>query len=412
MAKDKVFFPNLDGLRFIAFFVVFLDHGFVRVSDTLRQSGSVAAIIAEGIFGSGGLGVSFFFVLSGFLITYLILSEVRLKGSVDVIAFYIRRTLRIWPLYYLVTVFGFFVYPWMKSVLGYPAYIETGNILYYIFLAGNFDLMRLPPGYGAMSTTITWSVAIEEQFYLVWPLLFFFVPRRFYKFIFPAIIVGSALFRLIYVNDGRVLYFHTFSVISDMAVGGGVAYLAFTNEGFKRFFARLNARAIAAVYVLGILLILASDHIFTGTALKVSQRIIFALFFAFIILEQNYAERSLIKMSNLKTVSLLGKYTYGLYMLHPIGLILCIDGMRILGLNAQTVPMAIIQGLAALAASIALSLLSYHLYEKPFLNLKERFTYIKSSREAQRADEQQSARLAVSTEGRRTADSAAREGAA
>src|SRR5262249_15856566 len=124
------------------------------------------------LFASGWMGVSFFFVLSGFLITYLILREIEVNGKLDILAFYVRRVLRIWPLYYLVIAFGFLCYPLLKSVFGFSSYIETGNSLYYMFFLSNFDVINLGHwlgnGRGAMSTNITWSVAIEEQFYLLW----------------------------------------------------------------------------------------------------------------------------------------------------------------------------------------------------------------------------------------------------
>src|SRR6516225_9567914 len=92
----KVFFPNLDGLRFIAFFMVFLQHGFAQPIDKLGAALGLPTTLTRWPHDTGGLGVSFFFVLSGFLITYLILTEVKSTGRLDVIAFYIRRTLRIW----------------------------------------------------------------------------------------------------------------------------------------------------------------------------------------------------------------------------------------------------------------------------------------------------------------------------
>ena len=163
----------------------------VPVMDTALFS----RLCSAGIFASGWAGVSFFFVLSGFLITYLILAEVEWSEKLNVPAFYMRRILRIWPLYYAVLLFGFWLYPAVKSALGISSYIETGNPLSYLLFLSNFDVLSLGEGRGAMSINITWSVAIEEQFYIVWPLLFFFLPTRFYKFIFPTIILVSLWFR-------------------------------------------------------------------------------------------------------------------------------------------------------------------------------------------------------------------------
>ena len=109
----KVFFENLDFLRFVAFFLVFAQHSMLR--DTLlgvTTNKYLQAIIK--LLGNGGIGVSFFFVLSGYLITYLLLNEQAAKGQFSLKDFYMRRTLRIWPLYFSVVLFGFFVYPYLK----------------------------------------------------------------------------------------------------------------------------------------------------------------------------------------------------------------------------------------------------------------------------------------------------------
>lgn len=78
--RTKIFFPNLDGLRFFAFFLVFLQHGFVTAVGSPDSGGFILSTLKKGVFYSGSIGVSFFFVLSGFLITYLILSEIKLNG--------------------------------------------------------------------------------------------------------------------------------------------------------------------------------------------------------------------------------------------------------------------------------------------------------------------------------------------
>lgn len=381
--KDRVFFPNLDGLRFFAFFLVYLQHGFGNAVSSGTAQGLLLSSLRQSIFEAGWAGVSFFFVLSGFLITYLLLSEVELNGKVDVIAFYLRRMLRIWPLYYAVLLFGFVLYPAIKSLLGMSSYIEAGNPLYYVFFVGNFDVINLGGGHGAMSTNITWSVAIEEQFYLVWPLLFSRIPQRFYKYIFPSIIVLSAAFRLAYADNGMVLYFHSLSVISDMAVGGGAAYLAIKSSSFKDLFAKMPRAAIMSVYLCGGLLLLFRDQIFITPFLNMLQRLLFSLLFAFIVCEQNYCRKSFVKMENFKFISKLGIYTYGLYLLHPIVITLIEGASKISIGRTVTGSLGIGVGIVGLILSILLSGASYHWFERRFLDLKRRFTHIASTQATQ-----------------------------
>ncbi|HET9503954.1 MAG TPA: acyltransferase family protein [Hymenobacter sp.] len=103
----RVFFPNLDGLRFLAFFAVFLFHS-LYTPDAGIAASSLYQVPYQ-LTRVGDLGVNFFFVLSGFLITYLLLSEKQLMGRVAIGAFYMRRILRIWPLYFVVVFIGFVV---------------------------------------------------------------------------------------------------------------------------------------------------------------------------------------------------------------------------------------------------------------------------------------------------------------
>jgi peptidoglycan/LPS O-acetylase OafA/YrhL len=374
----KVYFPNLDGLRFFAFFLVYLQHGFGGAFSIDENQKGALRLLRNALFESGWAGVSFFFVLSGFLITYLILSEIKLKGKVDVLAFYTRRVLRIWPLYYVVILFGFVGYPLLKHLLGFSSHIEAGNPLYYLFFLGNFDVIHLGHGHGAMITNITWSVAIEEQFYLCWPLIFFLLPPRAYKYSFPVIILVSGLFRFHNLQDGMVLYFHSLSVISDMAVGGLTAYLAINSEKFTQLFAGLSRPLILAIYCLGFSVLILREHIFVGPVPATLDRLVCSLFFAFILTEQNYSERSPFKIRRLRLCSMLGIYTYGLYLIHPIAITLLTSGLKATSASTGSIIAGVAVGIGGLLLTVTLSYLSYERFEKRFLGLKRRFSYVLS----------------------------------
>jgi peptidoglycan/LPS O-acetylase OafA/YrhL len=377
--NGRVFFPNLDGLRFAAFLLVYLQHGLnVPAAAALDHYGEIFERLRGAVFASGWAGVSFFFVLSGFLITYLILTEIRVSGRIDVLAFYARRILRIWPLYFIVLFFAFWIYPPAKQLLGYSPYIEAGKPLLYLLFLANFEVIRLG-GQGAMSTNITWSVAIEEQFYLVWPLLFFLLRASLYRYVFVLIIIGSTAFRWSHLGDKAILYFASLSVISDMAVGGLAAYLAIHSGRFRTFFEHAPRRLICEVYFLGALALVFRHEIFHSAVALALERLSFAVLFAFILLEQNFSRHSVIKMGDCETASSLGKYTYGLYLLHPVALLILMGSSRALGISTRGVGSGVAFGLSGLVLSIALSYLSYHGIEKHFLHFKGRFTHVVNS---------------------------------
>src|SRR6185295_10454426 len=225
--KQKVFFPNLDAIRFIAFFLVFFYHGF----------GEAFKRFSIHINNLGSIGVSIFFVLSGFLITYLILTEISLKGYLNVLAFYVRRALRIWPLYYAVVIGVFIVYPFLQPLF-HDTSTTSSNPVYYFFFLSNFDVIhtqRFFNGNDYLVSNTTWSVAVEEQFYLLWPLFFYFLNKRLYPIFLLGFLLLCYAFRLYFRDDVLNLYFHSFSVCGDLALGGLAAYYAFTSPRFLSF---------------------------------------------------------------------------------------------------------------------------------------------------------------------------------
>ncbi len=357
----KEFFPNLDGLRFFAFFLVFWQHAFVPLMETLQIPADY-----KHYFVTGGLGVSFFFVLSGFLITYLLLKENAKNGFINIKAFYVRRILRILPLYYAVLAFGFLLYPLMRYLLHLPPQ-DNGNPVLYILFLGNFDVMSAALDRPSF-VGILWSLAIEEQFYIFWVLLLVIVPRKLYIFLILLVIIVSTAFRALQ-TDEKILYFHTLSVISDLGIGAAMAYLAFNKPSFTAFFKRLSKLAIAAIYVLGIALVFVFPNLFNAAI----QRIVFSLFFAFVIAEQNYSDNSFYKMSNFKRISFCGVFTYGLYMLHPIVFYFINLAAEWIGIEKAAISTILMVAAAGLALSIAAAAASFYIFEKPVLKFKQRF---------------------------------------
>jgi peptidoglycan/LPS O-acetylase OafA/YrhL len=330
---------------------------------------------------SGGVGVSFFFVLSGFLITYLIIKEIEETNKLNIKYFYIRRTLRIWPLFFFVVFFGFFVYPIFKKIIGMDTNLPN-QIWYHISFLSNFDSIYIAQNKlqatSPMMVGITWSVSIEEQFYLVWPLLFMVYPKKWYPLIFIKVIVISSLFRYFNRADSDVIYYHTLSVMSNLAVGGLFAYYSLNSSLFLRTITQMKKWLIILIYVFGLSIMFYGNYIYPSIYDVVFMPILSALFFGFIILEQNFAQNSLFKYGRLKYLSILGKYTYGLYLLHPIAIQVMIITYKLLKITPDGfpigLPQTIIYSTGAFAISLIISWLSYHYLEIYFLKLKDKFT--------------------------------------
>lgn len=371
--KKKIYFENLDGIRFICFLSVFFYHSFHTEFPALKQTGVYQFIKFE-LFSNGNLGVNFFFVLSGFLITYLLIEEKKLNGQIDLKKFWLRRVLRIWPLFYFCVIFGFYFFPFLKTLFGQQPN-ETASIWYYITFLNNFDFIHngLPD---ASILGVLWSVAIEEQFYLFWPVLLYIFPVKKYWIVFSATIICSLTFRAF--NDTPVmLEHHTLSCIGDMAVGAFGAWLITEFSVFKSKIENLKSIEILSVYLVFFFIFLFRDDLLYGNHyIRIFERSFIAIVILIIILEQNFSKKSFFKFSNYKTISSLGIITYGLYCLHFIGILITTTLTKKLGWNTQLWQVLILETLLSLMFSIIISKISFRYLESPFLRLKNKLSFI------------------------------------
>ena len=381
--STKTFFPHLDALRFFAFFAVFLNHtfnslGFYPTDPTIK-------FIIKNFFYTGDLGVSFFFVLSGFLITYLLLEEKNSTGKIDIKKFYLRRILRIWPLYFLIVALALFVFPNATDYVdsGFPIRFGTGklNPWLYVGFAGNFDYLL--NGISNVIIGILWSVSIEEQFYLFWPLIIAFVPKKKLLHVFLLLIIGSVFFRMFCSQGGniKIIKYHSFSCITDLTVGAMLAY-AVTVETFIERIRSIPSYLITSIYFIGFALLPFREYIwkFGVNYVKIAAvlPVMIASFFAFIILEQCYAKHSFYKAGNLKRLSRLGTYTYGMYCYHMVVFFIVLLTFSQLGADVSSVSLLqlLFTSLLCLLLTIGLSKLSYTYFESAFLNLKKKFASV------------------------------------
>lgn len=361
--------------------MVFLSHGLAPSYKYLGIDGTFLNKVLMMI-SSGGIGVSIFFVLSGFLITYLLISEHEVSGNISVKNFYVRRVLRIWPLYYAIVIFSFFIYPFLKGLIGMASHSQA-NVLYYLTFLSNFDLINVEKhftGQDVASQNITWSVSVEEQFYLFWPLIFAFLPKRIWVYAISIVIVASVAFRIVNYNDPNVLYFSTFSVLMDLGIGGLVAYSIKNSNRIKSFFESVSTPIHLILFAFSISLLLWSDLIDfkLGAAVK---RIVISSSFAMIIAAQAMTQKnSILNLGNFSFANKWGKYTYGIYLIHPVAITIIDIAMRIGHITIKTFWSSFAFGVAAFFLTLLLSWLSYEYFESKFLALKSKFEIIKTAR--------------------------------
>ncbi len=356
--KDRPYFENMDALRFIAAMMVVFSHiattaGFPvgRVASYVQR---ILSLDGEG----GDEGVRFFFVLSGFLITYLMYWESKSTGSFNVGNFYVRRILRIWPLYFCVLLFGFVIFPQIN------AHYQThnGNPWWYLLFLANFDQLLTQP---APVLGVLWSVAIEEQFYLFWPLLFVVTAQG--RFLPWVCLMGMTL-SVFYINSGGAMI-HTLAALLDLSTGALAASSCYNRpKHVTAFFRWIGQKGSLVIYVAGVLMLFLTFWLNHNVSwFHFVERPLDALFFAFVIVDQNFSDHSPFKVGSLKWMTHFGKISYGIYMLHALALLIAAGVAGYLGLNFY------LTALLGLLLTFVLSELSYRYFESYFLNVKKRF---------------------------------------
>ena len=357
--NETIYFKKLDTLRFIAFFLVFWQHAFSQSFKNISSNQFIQSLIAN-LTITGGIGVHIFFVLSGFLITFLMIMEEKTNGSISLGKFYLRRILRIWPVYYLIIILGIFVLPTLFSTFEF-----SGSLWKNLFFMNNSDMMGQAPNVG-----IAWSVAIEEQFYLIWPLLFIiFKNKKVLSIVCLSLIIASITFK---INNPIDSYFPTMGNILYLMIGciGAIGYskYKFKIESFKSS----QPRALTPLILLSIIfIILPGLHNF----FNIASMLMLPVFYLLIIL--NLVINNKTKRSSF--ISKWGKYTYGMYLYHPMIIIFIKILFDLTNLDYQENPLYnFLMACVSLVVTIIISTMSYNYFEKHILKLKSKFAIVKT----------------------------------
>jgi len=366
--------PGLDGLRALAFLLVFAFH-------------------TEYI-GFGWVGVQLFFVLSGFLITGILLDMKKsLPPKEYFIKFYGRRFLRIFPLYYFYLLLMSGVTTWLISISYRPAYMRIfqSQVWYAVFYVYDFFFGTIAVKYSYFLDHF-WSLSIEEQFYLVWPLLILLAPERWLKKLFLVFIVLGPISRIAFLFIHRsgvlrilgdpvstALYPMPFSHVDAFAFGAFISRYSIpkAKQQFFLLLGILPAIGYAAQYIatgnIG-------DVLDFGYPLLMPEAYQFIWgytllgYFCMLVLYVVVHHGLFLRILESSPMRYLGKISYGLYIYHfPI--IWFVTRIRDFGLSeTQAKPLVFI---IAFIATLAAASISYHFLERPLLNLKDRFFALK-----------------------------------
>ena len=365
---ERFYRPELDALRFFAFLGVFIFHAAPRTIGFYNAAGYphwLSSLLIS-VFGAGAYGVDLFFALSAYLITSLLLRERAATGALDLRGFYVRRILRIWPLY-----LAFVAFAAIFAALVPEQRLPMKYVVGYSLLAGNwiYAFYGLPASFA----TPLWTVSIEEQFYLAWPLALRKASVRTMAAIAAGLLVIANAWRVwLAVTAAPVerIEYNTFTRLDPIALG---ILLALCGDKLPQF-TRLQRVALlcggAATWV-AVFAFTVTGQALTVTTWRMALGHPFtALASVAVLLSVLGSQHRFLRNA---TLLYLGKISYGLYVLHEFAHFCAIRAV-----HASTPGMVVAQSSVGLALTIVLAAASYRWLESPFLRLKERFAHVQS----------------------------------
>jgi peptidoglycan/LPS O-acetylase OafA/YrhL len=352
----RVFYlKGLNGLRAIAALAVLTSH--------ILQAGDGHGLDLA------GFGVTLFFALSGFLITVLLLKEQQQSNTIKVGKFYVRRVLRIWPLYFGYMALVLFVH---ANVFFKPYNLQ--QVLFYVFFVPNIPFIIG----GAIDMLYHyWSLGVEEQFYLFWPLVTKKFINRFVPFClgFILLLLAIKVFISLVYGGYSVPYSFAYMLRFDcMAIGALGAYLYHNRVSYLA----VLKHPVIQVLAWGVLVLVLFNqfHVFS-----IIDHELVALVTVVLIINQIDNPNTMINLEY-PVFDYLGKLSFGIYVFHPLLIALLISLFK-----SYAVPM---QGgsyitfvLLVVVATLLTAHLSYHYFESRFLLLKQKFAVVKSANSAQ-----------------------------
>ena len=377
---QRIYFKNLDILRFVAAYMIVVLHSFfgwkVKFGNPAFLSNyfspkSIDKI--ELVMHNLSCGVDVFFLISGFLITYLLLSEKEKNGKVDVMKFYIRRAYRIWPLYFFMIL--------LAPLLTYYLNEQSPTYIYHFLFGGNFDLIDNGPK--SVATNHLWSICIEEHFYLFCPLLVGFIPMKKLSRALLFIVFICIIFRgffLASTSDYVMSYYvHTLSRIDVLALGALFGYLFYHNK--IQFNDAIHTRFF--IYSILLLLFFNVNYIESGSFLfDTMKKYLFVLPIAYWIGNFLFNPNAFFSVQKPNILHQFGKVSYGIYMFNPVIIFILTSFFQKYGLQNYALFLVLVHVLLAIT-----TILSYRFIEMPFLALKEKYAVIKSGNTLENAIE-------------------------
>ena len=335
--------------------------------------------------------MNLFFLLSGFLISYLLLVEKDSTGTVSYRNFYVRRILRIWPLYLGYGLLLAFASPYLSGVMGLGNDVTLQktiiNIIFLLFFSVNFQLAFIGANKGVFD--ISWSVCIEEQFYLMWPLVINNFRKKLLRLfvVMVAIAFVSRIFICLVLpsissvkpEDAFVMNYMLITDKLDL-FGGGliIALLHYHQDRYQGFFKKAFTQPVQWVMlILSLLYVLSIIRPETKIFAIFGDHLTAFVLFGYLLLSAVQPNSILnLEQPLLRT---LGRISYGIYLFHTaVCQVVLVLFKKFIGHPESRIIYDFGYPLCNLLITCLVAYFSYEYFEKIFLRMKNRFAVVKT----------------------------------
>lgn len=406
LQPDVKHFPNLDGWRFIAAFMVILGHCQQLIVDESKKIlGHEIRVYQPFANKLANFGVNFFYVLSGFLISYLLFVEYNKTQTIQIKHFYYRRFLRIWPLYFAVGLLGLTFGKYFVDWVGYFAEVPytlkdyQNNLFFLCTFSINFQtLLGFQVPVSSLLVGHFWSLGIEEQFYLIWAPAIYFFRKKMWLIITLFVVIGLA-FNLIpsdYPLIKPYYHFHYYFTVNrfyHFGIGAALAYFIRyfdKNAFYENLYYLLQTIHVPPSVILALrqpnfrqfvnymLQIVLSYWVFNylfGEKYYYDYECVVHGYMSIFIIALAIQHHSVFNFFNLEHsfIKYLGRISFGVYIFHLFSIYVANKLMKIAGVPMFTDTFYILLPLFATLIAIFISVVSYEYFEKYFLRIKHKF---------------------------------------
>lgn len=359
ISNEKIFLPGLNGVRAIAALAVVISH----VNGRLEHFG----LDKLPYWDLAGYGVTMFFTLSGFLITYLLFREIEKTGTISIKKFYLRRIFRIWPLYYFYLLL-------ILVIVGYAAIGQK----YFMYLAIMPNFVNTFSAYGwlvggsAIASSLLghyWSLGVEEQFYSFWPWIIKKVKKIFlFLLVFPIFfLLLKVLVKYLQMEPIQVLLHY--SRFGCLAIGALGAYLFWKKSTVLKYLKHPVVQSLP--WLLLLLIAFNRFHLFS-----IIDHEIVSVFVVILIINQISDFRPMVSLEN-RVFDYLGRISFGIYVYNPLVIFMAYSSFAYLPLPDHLLSYIVVYA-SVIVLNILIAHVSYFTLERYFLGFKSRYITVRS----------------------------------